>query len=622
MNCYSGRALCVDLATGRSRVEPIAEATLRAFVGGVGLGTRLLLDHLPAGVDPLGPDNVIVLANSAFAGTLAPAASKYAIVTKSPLTGLIGDTLSGSFFSVAMRRAGWDAVVITGRAPTLSYLFIDDDRAFVRSGAALEGLGCFDTEEAIRKQVDDEMVKVASIGTAGEHLVRFACVGNDKGRQAGRTGAGAVMGGKNLKAIAIRGSRPITPADPDALYRVCLELGRVSQGPGMQKYRAPGTVANVLVLNRLGILPTRNFQAGVFEDAEAVSGERLMKRHTEKTVACAGCTIACDQVAKAHTHPYAGARVSVDYESLWALGPLCGVNSLDAIIQACDRCDRYGLDTMSTGVTIAWAMECFERGLLTAQDAGGLDLGWGNHEAVISLIDRLARREPGIGELLADGVRRAAAKLGRGSDAFAMHVKGLEMGGYDPRGLHTYALGIAVGTRGACHNRAPGYEPDMAGKVDRFAAEAGRGPILKDLEDYAAAFDSLILCKFLRKGFTDFWSEAAAMYTHATGLPMTAEDLRRVGERVVNLKKAFNIREGWTAADDWLPARCFDDPLPRGASAGRVIDRDDFRAMLGAYYRARGWTADGLIPEDTLAELGLADVAAQLGERVPGGVGA
>ena len=614
MRAYAGRVLHVDLTSERARPEPVDAATLAAYVGGVGLGTRLLIDRLPRGADPLGPDNVLVFANSALAGTLAPAASKFAIVTKSPLTGFIGDSMAGSFFSAAMRRAGWDAVVVTGRARRPSYLFVDDDRIHVRDGASLQGLDAPATEEALRAKIDDELVRVAAIGVAGERLVRYACVGNDTGRQAGRAGPGAVMGSKNLKAIAIRGTRPVAVADPVALYRLALDFGRRAQGPATQKYRSPGTVANVLVMNRLGILPTRNFQAGVFEAAEAVSGELMAKRHTEKAVACGGCPIACDQIAKAHAAPWEDARVSLDFESLWALGPLCGVGALDAVIKAAHLCDRYGLDTVSTGVSIAWAMECFERGLLGPADTGGLDLAWGNAEAVVTLVERIARREPGLGDLLADGVRRASARVGRGSEAFAMHVKGLELPGYEPRGLMTFALGLAVGTRGACHNRAPGYEPDMQGKVDRFVAEAGRGAIVRDLEDYAAALDSLMVCKFLRKAFTDFWEEGAALYRACTGLPMTAADLRRVGERVATLKKAFNIREGWTRNDDWLPARCFDDPLPGGASAGQIVDRDGLRTMIDAYYVARGWTADGLVPAERLAALGLGDLAAS---RVP-----
>ena len=621
MYYYAGRVLHVDLATERSRIAPIDEQTLRAYVGGVGLGTRLLLDELKPGVDPLGPDNVIVLANSAFAGTVVPTATKYAFVAKSPLTGYIGDTISGSFFSQTMKRADWDAIVITGKARRLSYLFIDDDRAYVRDAAALKGMDCWDTEEAIRHEIDDQMVKVASIGLAGENLVRYACLGNDKGRQAGRTGPGAVMGSKNLKAIAIRGSKPIKVANSRELFELCVAYGKVSQGPLTQKYRAPGTVGNVLTCQHLGILPTRNFQSGVFAHAEEVSGERMMKLYTEKSIACAGCTIACEQVAKAHEAPYNDARVSVDYESLWALGPLCGVHNMDAIIKACDLCDRYGLDTMSTGVVIAWAMECFERGILTRDDTDGLDLSWGDHGSVIALIHKIVRREPGIGDLLADGVKRASEKVGQGSEAFAMHGKGLELAGYEPRGLQTYALGMAVGTRGSCHNRSPGYEPDMGGKVNRFVAEASRGQLVKDLEDYAAAFDSLVICKFFRKCFTDFWSEAAHLYELSTGLSMSADDLRKVGERVCNIKKLFNIREGWTVAEDWLPARCFDDPLPEGASAGQAIKREDLRMMIDAYYQARGWTADGLIPAEKLAALDLSDVADRAGVNVPQAAG-
>ncbi|MCL5959180.1 MAG: aldehyde ferredoxin oxidoreductase family protein, partial [Chloroflexi bacterium] len=612
MYSYSGKILHVDLSNQRTRVQEVGEDFYKMYLGGVGVATRLLYENLPRGADPLGPDNVLVFAGGAFGGTIVPAGSKYALATKSPLTGFIGDSLSGSFWAQALRHAGWDAIVIKGKARSPSYLFIDGEDVQFRSAEQLVGRECFETEEAIREELEDDQIRVASIGIAGEKMVRYACVSNDRGRQAGRTGNGAVMGSKNLKAVAIRGARAVRVAQLDELMKVSLELIGRAQGPGTEKYRIGGTPGNVLVFDRMGILPTRNFRETTFERAEEISGEYLRRHHLEKTVACAACPIACEQVVGVVDGTYEGSMVSVDYESLFALGPCCGIGSFPAIIKACEMCDRYGLDTISTGVTISWAMECYERGLLSKEDTQGLDLKFGNEEAALSLIKMIASRQ-GIGDLLAEGSRRAARRVGKGSEDFAIQVKGLELPGYDPRGLKTLALGFAVGTRGACHNRSAAYEPDMKGKVDRFKAEKGRGRLAAEQEDFAAILDSLIICKFIRGCFTDFYSESARMFTLTTGIQVNPEDLRAAGARISSLKKAFNIREGWTRADDWLPARFLNEPVPAGASAGAYIGEDGLRLMIDDYYEFREWTAEGLIPRAKLAQLGLGDVAQEIG---------
>lgn len=623
MYSYTGRVLHVDLTSRQTAVQTVEPEFLKRYLGGVGLATRLLFDNTRPGVDPLGPENAIVFAASAFGGTVVPVGTKHGVATKSPLTGFVGDSLASSYWSHTLKRAGYDAVVIKGRAERPTYLFVDDEVVQFRDASHLLGKGCFETEEAIRAELGDEAVRVSAIGPAGESLVRFACIGNDRGRQAGRTGPGAVMGAKNLKAFAIRGTKPVRVADPAGLTAAARDLIKAAQGTATEKYRVLGTVANVLVLNRIAALPVRNFQQTTFESADAVSGEYMYSHHRERAVACSGCAIACEQIASVKDGPYAGARTSIDYESLYALGPNCGVDYFPAVIKAAELCDHYGMDTMSTGVVIAWAMECFERGLLTENETGGLRLNFGNHEAMVALVPLIARREGFLGDLLADGVKRAAARLGRGSDAFAMHVKGLEMCGYDPRGMKTFALGLAVGTRGGCHNRSGAYEPDMKGHVDRFAAEPGRGKLARDAEDYAAIFDSLVLCKFIRGCFKDFYAEAAKLYTMATGLEMTPDELKAAGERVWNVKKAFNIREGWTKADDWLPPRFLHEPIPDGAAKGVYILEDELRMMIDAYYAARGWTPEGLIPPAKLRALGLEDLEASLyptagvGGRVP-----
>lgn len=610
---YFERILHVDLTQARSWSEHRDARQIQPYLGGIGLGARLLYDHLAPGVDPLGPENVIVFAPGPFAGTLVATGSKHAVVAKSPLTGMIGDSLSGSFWAHTLRRAGYDALVLHGRAPTLSYLTIYDDQVRIRPAGHLAGLDTWATEDAVRSELGSDEVSVATIGPAGERQVRFAAIANDHGRMAGRTGLGAVLGAKNLKAIAVRGSQTIRIADMAGLEPLALDLARRCQGPMTEKYRGLGTPSNVLVFDYLNVLPTRNYRQTTFERAEAVSGEALNRRYVERVVACAGCPVACEHVAVVREGAFAGARSRMEYEPLYAVTTMWGVDDLRPAIRAVELASLAGMDAISAGTVVAWAMECFERGILTQADCDGLELRFGNAEAGIALLEKIARRE-GLGDLLAEGTMRAAAEVGRGSADFAMHVKGLEMAGYDPRGLKTMALGYAVGTRGACHNRAPGYSADMQGRVSRFTGGPEHGPALVELENKAALLDSLGVCKFIRAVFSDFYAEMTALYRAVTGLEMTPEMLDEAGPRICALKKAFNIREGWTAADDRLPPRALTDAVPAGPNREPlVVTEAELQAMIGGYYAARGWTADGLIPKRQLIALGLGDIAEDIG---------
>lgn len=612
MQSFTGKILHIDLTHRKSWVQTVDDAYLKRWIGGVGLAARLAYENTAKGADPLGPDNALCFAASSFAGTLVPVGSKHGVAAKSPLTNRLGDCLASSYFSQSFRRAGYDGIVITGAADKWIYVFVDDDTVTFRDASHLLGKHTFETEEAIREELGDEAVRVSTIGLAGEKLVRFANITNDRGRQAGRTGLGAVMGAKKLKALAVRGSKPIDVADPQGLLEKAKALTKLSVGPKTEKYRVMGTPSNVLNMNRLGVLPTRNYQSGTFEHADKVSGEVMLEQYVEKAVSCAGCSIACEHITRVREGDYAGARTSVDYESLFALGPNCGVDNLAAIIKAIETCDNYGMDTMSSGVTISWAMECYQRGILTKEDFGGLEPDWGNHAVVIKLAEMIAKRE-GIGDLLAEGTKRAAEKIGQGSAHFAMNVKGLEAAGYDARGFQTFALGCAVGTRGPCHNRSLAYEPDAKGEVDRLKTEPARGQIAKDCEELAALFDCAMLCKFIRGCLKDAWSEVSELFTMTTGIPITAAEMRQAMERVWNMKKAFNIREGWTRAEDWLPDRWTQDPMPEGGSKGAVVSPEGLKEMIDAYYLARGWTPEGLIPKDKLAALDMADVAEDIG---------
>ncbi len=609
---YWGKILHIDVTNRKWKVQQVNDDWLKKYVGGVCMASRLAYDNIPKGADPFGPDNAVCFANSAFAGTMVPVGSKYAVAHKSPLTGFLGDCLAGSYFSAAFKRAGWDGIVIKGKADSPIWVFVDDDMVYFEDASDLMGLETFDTEEAIRDKVGDERVRACTVGPAGERLVRFANLTNDRGRQAGRTGPGASLGAKLVKALAIRGTNSIPVADPENLLKVCKALGDLAQTTKTEKYRVLGTPANVLNMNRLGVLPTRNYQNGEFEGAEKISGEVLHERHTEKAVSCVGCPIACEQVVHVKEGPYKGARTSIDYESLFALAPNCGIDYLPGAIEAIHRCDRYGMDTMSTGVTISWAMECYQRGILSKDDFDGLEPEWGNHEAVNELVRRIAYRE-GIGDLLAEGTKRASAKVGKGSEHFAIQVKGCEAAGYDARGFQTFALGCAVGTRGPCHNRSLAYEPDAKGKVDRLTTGAERGPMAAEAEDFAGVLDIMMFCKFLRGCFDDMYVEVPQIFKYSTGLDMTPDELKLLAERSWNLKKAFNIREGWTKDDDWLPGRWLQDPMPSGGSKGAVVDPDKLREAIDSYYEARGWTSEGLIPKKKLIALGLDDIAKDIG---------
>ncbi|MCP4196197.1 MAG: aldehyde ferredoxin oxidoreductase family protein [Proteobacteria bacterium] len=616
---YLERILFVDLTQSRSWTTKKETGYLKQYLGGVGLGTRLLYDHLPAGADPLEPENVVVFAPGVFAGTPVATGAKHAVVAKSPLTGMIGDSLSGSFWSHTLRRAGYDALIITGSADNLVYLSIYDDQVQIRSARHLAGMSTFDTENQLRAELGSDEVSVSAIGPAGERMVRFAAIANDQGRMAGRTGMGAVMGSKNLKAIAVRGSNTLRVADIDALWPMTIDLAQRCQGPMTHKYRIHGTPSNVDYLNHLGAIPTRNFRETTFEGADKINGESINRHYLERIVACSGCPVGCEHIMLVREGPYSGARTRMDYEPLYSMSSLWGVDDLSVAIRATEIAGQMGMDAVSAGTTVAWAMECFERGILTKNDFDGLEPYFGNGAAAVTLLEQIAKRE-GVGDLLAEGTKRAAEQVGQDSLDFAMQVKGMEMAGYDPRSLKTMGLSYAVGTRGACHNRSPGYSPDTQGTVDRFKGGPERGPILTELEDKAAVLDSLVICKFIRGVFADFYSEASQLFEATVGQEMTPEMLALAGERINNLKKAFNIREGWTSGDDRLPARALREAMPSGPGQGVHMHEEELQTMITSYYAARGWTEDGLIPADKLNALGMEDVANDVGIKNGQGV--
>ena len=612
---YHGKALVVDLTSRTHRWDAIDSDALRDFIGGIGLGTLLLYRYCPAGADPLGPDNPLLFVGSPLVGTRLTTSSKFAVLTKSPLTGFIADSLSSSHLAPELKKCCGDALVILGQASSPTLLRIEGDAnnpekvsVSFEDASTLAGLTATQKELAVKERLGDRRYRVACIGPAGEAQVKFASISNDGGRQAGRCGLGAVMGSKNLLAVALRGFQSVEVAEPELVRAFGKDLSRRSLGAATEKYRNLGTMANVAVFNRLGTLPTRNFRESTFEGAEQVSGEELHRKHLHRNTGCANCTIGCERILvsrdSSDRQGSGKSGVRMEYESLFALGPLCGISDPDVVIRAAAICDELGMDTISAGATVAWAMECNERGLLPAEDLGGADLKFGNGEALLRVLEDMGYRRR-IGNLLAEGSRAAAAVVGHGSEAWAMQVKGLEMPGYEPRSLKTMALGLAVTPRGACHNRSSAYEADFSHRVDRLSVDERRGRIAAESEDFEAVLDSLIWCKFLRRAFRDFYEESAQVYAMVTGWEITAGELQRCGERISNLKKLFNIREGWTRADDTLPPRTLEETLPDGVAAGVGLTREELDYMIAGYYQARGWTEDGLIPEGKLEELGL-----------------
>ena len=595
---YHGGYRRIDVTTGQSDWVPLEASVLRRFLGGSGLGTYLLLRENAATVDPLAPEAPLAFVFSPLVGSPLTTSAKFAVVCKSPLTQRINDSLASSHFAIAGKKTGADALLLTGRAAEPSILVIDGEQTRLEPAGELWGLPIPETERKLRERYDKDY-HFAVIGPAGERQIRYATVSHD-GRHAGRGGSGAVLGAKNIKAIAVRGSQKCAWAQPKQLIATAKDLSARSFGPATEKYRELGTAANLLVFNRLHALPTKNFQQGSFENAAELSPEQLATSREKTKTSCAACTIGCEHLYGLKRDGDASGEttsVRVEYENLFALGPLCGISDSNAVLSASQKCDALGLDTISTGGTIAFAMECVERGIL---DAPWLTFGSG--EALLRAIDEIVQQTE-LGKLLATGSRQLAHTLGHDSIDFAPQVKGLEIPGYEPRALQTMALGFAVGTRGADHNRSGAYEVDFSDGVDRrnVGVSAVAGAI--ETENKAALMDSLILCKFLRGVFDDFAAEAAVMLNQVTGWDTTAEELMATAERIVAARKLFNMRAGWTAEEDTLPARFLEQPLPDDSKA--VLSRTRLETLVTAYNQDRYGNSLGEPTVAHLEQLGL-----------------
>lgn len=623
---FRGQILRVDLSEKKVTKDTLEEADARKFLGGRGLAAKILFDELEPGIDPLGPENKLVYAAGPFAGTGFPLNSRWIVAAKSPLTGIWGEAACGGTFAVQLRKAGYDALVVEGAASSPVYLDILDDGVRFRDASHMWGKMTLDTEVAIARDLGIEMRReddpaIVCIGPAGEKLVKMANVIHTAHRAAGRTGLGAVMGSKRLKAIAVRGTKSIPVADAEGLKKLTKSMvSECITNKSLVYFSKYGQAGLVDVLNESGILPTKNFQNGTFEGYEKISGRAMAETILKRKSACSQCPVACKRVVEVNQGPYAPVEAGYggpEYENVASLGSLLLIGDLEAVSKENQMCNAYGIDTISAGVIIAWLMECYEKGIITKKDIDGIEATWGNAEAAMKLIEKMSLRE-GIGNLLAEGIKKAAARIGRGSEKYAMEVKGLEIPMHEPRGKKGVGLAYAVSARGACHmqtfhdtdleaeNVAP--EIGIAGGLNRHDTSRDKVDMIKKSQDWVAITNSLCLCT--APAWVGFEYTKPSFLVEAlnavTGMNFTVNELMTIGERMNNLCRCFNVREGITRKDDYLPRRFMEEPLPDGPSRGQRITNEELQKMLDDYYELRGWNKSTGIPDKgKLLELGL-----------------
>ncbi len=622
---YAGQHLYVDMTKEQCKTVPIDRKFAVTYLGGQGFSSRILYDEVGPQTDPLGPENVLIWATGPFTGTLWPQASRYVVGAKSPLTGIFGEAHAAGHWGPELKFAGFDTIIITGRAKRPLYLLIDNGIAQLLDAKDLWGHNTNETEEMIKEAHNDPSLRVSCIGQAGENLVRFAAIINDYDRAAARSGIGAVAGSKRLKAVAVRGSKDIPIAKPDRYLEVIEELHKKMLDSPFTTSRAQyGTTNLVELMQEIGRLPSYNMRSGVFAEYKKISGEAIKDHYLVKPRADYACLQRCGRYTLVRTGPYAYCGGSPEYESQSALGSRCGNDNLESILYGHHLSNLYGLDTISTGSTISWAMEAWEEGLITAKDTGGIDLEWGNHESIIKLIHMIAHRE-GFGDILAEGSYRAAKRIGRGTEKFVMHCKKQEIAGQEPRAQKSMGLATATAARGADHLYAfpvldeVGFDEEIGIRYGQeYLPEIGdrlnpkfKGIMVKENEDFCAVVESLGVCKYgTLIPPVLFYEDIVAAFEVTVGIHLTEAQFRQIGERIVNLNRGFNVREGIRRKDDSLPRRLTHIPAPEGPSKGQVVELDQ---MLDEYYEQRGWQLKtGLPKTQTLHRLDLDDVANDL----------
>ncbi|MCL5025199.1 MAG: aldehyde ferredoxin oxidoreductase family protein [Chloroflexi bacterium] len=600
MKGYAGKILRVDLTSGRVRTEPVDAALARDYIGGRGFAARIIFDEVKD-ADPLGPDNKLVLAAGPLSGVFLPAGAKATFAAKSPATGIYGDANIGGHLAAEMKYAGYDAIVFEGAAPEPVYLYIDDAEVDLRPADYLWGQGTVTAEQSLKAQLGDEF-QIAAIGPAGENRVYFACIGHDIGRQAGRTGVGAVMGSKKLKAIAIRGTGSVEVADLEAVRRIGREMIlKLNGDPGLQVWHDYGLTSVATWSNSIGALPTRNYQSGYFESAEGIGHAAMKERIFLSTKACFGCPMACGKFTEVKER---GIRVEgPEYETIALIGSNCGFDRIEDVAYLNQVCDELGLDTISAGNAIAFAIECYQNGVISAGDTGGLELRFGDADAFASLAGLIARRE-GIGDVLANGVRHAATVFGGGTARYAIQVKGLEWSGYEARGAPAMMLAYATCDIGASHNRAWAITHDIAAGRDLLEGKAEK---VIELQHIRPLFDLLGACRLQWVEMGLDLKYYADIYPAVTGVDASWDDLLTCSERVFNLTRLYAQRElpGFGRSFDYPPARFMEEPVPTGETKGKLVTREQIDWLLDRFYELRGWDRDGHPKPETLRRLRL-----------------
>ncbi len=595
------RILRADLRSGRFEDREVRDEDRVDYLGGRGLAAKMLYEENKPKVDPFDPENRLIFMTGPYTGTYGAFSAFYNVTTKSPLTGGILSAHSGGHWGPMFRKTGYDGIVLKGRASSPVYLKVTDAGPELLDAAGLWGKDVFETTSELKRR--HEGARYTVIGPSGERKGRYAAIMNDTHRAAGRGGVGAVMGSKNLKAIVVHGTRDVPQADPEKLKELFKSATATvkEKSAAFMKY---GTSMVVGITGKAGTIPTRNLQTGYFPEYEMIGGDAVVNNHKKKDVACYRCPLHCGNVTRAEKD-YQVETEGPEYETLAMFGANIGNSNLESIIMANDLCNRYGMDTISCADTIACAFELFEKGIITEKDTGGLRLEWGDHRAIVKLVEMTGKGE-GFGALVGEGSRRLTERFGQEARKYAMNVKGMEFPGYDPRGIQGMGLAFATSTRGACHLRATMYVPELfQGVLDRFTVK-GKAKTLKEMQELFTVTDCLILCKFgARNAFANSWDNMVALANASTGSGYTVDGLKQVGARSWTVERLFNLREGLGRKDDTLPDRFFTLPIHDGPSKGAVVNREDFEKEIGEYYALWGWDEQGVPTKEALEALGI-----------------
>ncbi|MDI6707069.1 MAG: aldehyde ferredoxin oxidoreductase family protein [Bacillota bacterium] len=605
---YCGKILRVDLEKKEIREETLPEELLRKYLGGSGIGARLLYDMTDEKTDPLGPGNPLIYMTGPFAGTPVPTSGRHQIIAKSPLTGIYGEGDVGGTWGAGLKRCGFDGIVIEGQSGGPVYILIEEGKASLEDAGFIWGKDTYETDRLIKER-HGEAVSVSCIGPSGEKLVKLSSIMHDgkDARAVGRTGLGAVMGSKKLKAVVVSGSRTVKVADENGLKQSIKDIA-----PGIVKntnaIKQHGTAAGVIGTEVIGDFPLKNWSGATWDKIENVSGQRMTETILTGRYFCESCIIGCGREVEVKEGPFVTGGAGPEYETIGTLGGMCLVDNLEAIAHGSELCNRYGIDTISTGSAIAFAMELYEKCLIGIDDTGGIELTWGNAEAMVEMIHRIGRKE-GIGELLGNGVREAAARIGGRAVEYAIHVKGLEFPAHDPRAYNSLALGYATSNRGACHLQGASYffektatmpELGIPEPKDRHRLD-DQGEFQKNTQNIMCLMDSLKLCKFLLYGGVRT-THMREWLKYVVGWDIGFEELMEIGDRVFNLKRMYNVKCGISRKDDTLPPRILSQPRREGGAKGNL---PHLGRMLNEYYTARGWDDDGIPKQETLEKLRL-----------------